>query len=130
METEAPLVLVALTEARESRSPSGSEALVNKSAMGISNEVLAARANIAVPATGGRLAMAPFQKPPCIAQPPPESLPASGWPIVPVKAQLPLALTPPPPSTVYQSMLAANELGSRGTESLGAEPKSLLTTTE
>ena len=48
---------------------------------------------------------APAQKPPIRLKLPPLSVPASGWPMVPLNVKLPPLLVPPPPSMVNQSTL-------------------------
>src|ERR1017187_3844750 len=108
----APFVVVGPAEISVSGSPSGSTALVSRLEMGTVSDELADRVNIAGYAMGAGFPMGLFQKPPCMAHAPPLSVPASGCPLVPVKAQPPPVLAPPPPSTVLHMMLAfrvANE---------------------
>src|ERR1041384_1803026 len=111
--TVPPLVLVALTRESERVAPSGSEALVSRSGIAIVKEEVAARVKNAGPAIGEGLPITPFQNPPSIVQEFFESLPASGWPIVPLKDHASPPLVPPPASTVVQSMRTGISLGER-----------------
>jgi hypothetical protein len=45
-----------------------------------------------------------LQKPPVNEKLPPRTVPASGWPIVPLTVETPPVLVPPPPSMVNHSI--------------------------